>query len=131
MELEKLEDLSIGVILPYRAQVEQVKKRLSASEVLSQYTEHIDVNSVDAFQGQERDIIFISLVRSNSTGTIGFLKEYRRMNVAMTRARHRLVIVGDSATVGQDPFFQRMIEYIQAHGTYKSVYELDSLVDYS
>lgn len=130
MEREPLEGKSIGVILPYRAQVEQIRKRLANSDTLVLYLDQIDVNSVDAFQGQERDMIFISMVRSNHSGEIGFLKEYRRMNVAMTRARHRLVIVGDSATIGIDPFYGRMIDYIQNHGSYKSIYEFDSLMSY-
>jgi len=128
MEQESLEGLSIGVILPYRAQVEQVKKCIAGSDVLAPLISTIDVNSVDAFQGQERDVIFISLVRSNDAGEIGFLKEYRRMNVAMTRARQRLVIVGDSATVGIDPFFAKLIDYIQSNGEYKSVYEYQWLM---
>lgn len=130
MEREPLEGKSIGVILPYRAQVEQIRKRLAGSDALAPFLDQIDVNSVDAFQGQERDMIFISMVRSNHIGEIGFLKEYRRMNVAMTRARHRLVIVGDSSTIGNDPFYSRMIDYIQANGDYKSIYEFESLVNY-
>jgi len=130
MEREPLDGLSVGVILPYRAQVEQIKKRLPLSTALEHFQDSIDVNSVDAFQGQERDIIFISLVRSNHSGEIGFLKEYRRMNVAMTRARHRLVIVGDSATVGIDPFFGKLMDYIQANGEYKSIYEFESLIQF-
>ena len=130
MEEEKLDELSVGVILPYRAQVEVINKLLVQSDKLAPHLERIDVNSVDAFQGQERDVIFISLVRSNPNGEIGFLREYRRMNVAMTRARHRLVIVGDSSTIGIDPFFNKMLDYIQKHGTYQSVYELTSLMNF-
>lgn len=125
METEIVDGVSVGVILPYRAQVEVVKKRMKDSVALATHLERIDINSVDAFQGQERDMIFISLVRSNAKGEIGFLKEYRRMNVAMTRAKHKLVIVGDSATVGLDPYFGRMMDYIQKHGEYKSIYELE------
>ncbi|MEP0273000.1 AAA domain-containing protein [Ekhidna sp.] len=122
---DKPDGLSIGVIAPYKAQVEVLNKKVNESEEVASYREHININSVDAFQGQERDAIYISLTRSNSDGEIGFLKEYRRLNVAMTRARHRLVIVGDSATLGSDSFFTNLIEYVQKHGKYASVYELN------
>ncbi len=128
LEQESFEGLSVGIILPYRAQVEQINLRLKHSELLAPAMQYIDVNSVDAFQGQERDLIFISLVRSNPNGEIGFLKEYRRTNVAMTRARHRLVIVGDSSTIGTDPFFGKMIDYIQQNGSYQSIYELEGMM---
>jgi len=130
LQKEELNDLSIGVIAPYRAQTEILKKYLSASQELAMHSSQIDINSVDAFQGQERDLIYISLVRSNPHGEIGFLKEYRRMNVAMTRARHRLVIIGDSATVGQDGFFGALLDYVQQNGKYQSVYELHELMNY-
>jgi ATP-dependent RNA/DNA helicase IGHMBP2 len=86
--------------------------------------EQITINSVDAFQGQERDTICISLTRSNGTGEIGFLKEYRRMNVAMTRAKTRLIMVGDSATLGKDSFYNAVIDYAQSIGGYKSAFEI-------
>lgn len=121
---ENLDGRSIGVIAPYRAQVELLTKAINQADDLASIRTQIDINSVDAFQGQERDVILISLVRSNSTGEIGFLKEYRRTNVAMTRARFKLIIVGDSATVGQDSFFGDLLEYVQEHGKYRSVYEL-------
>ncbi|MEO9485562.1 MAG: AAA domain-containing protein [Ekhidna sp.] len=117
--------LSIGVIAPYKAQVGILTKKIKESKEIAQYDDNIDVNSVDAFQGQERDAVYISFTRSNMEGEIGFLKEYRRMNVAMTRARHRLVLVGDSATLGSDPFFNSLIEYCQKYGEYASVYELN------
>ena len=128
LQKESLYGLSVGVIAPYRAQTELLNKTLRKSEDLIKYLDQIDINSVDAFQGQERDIIYISLVRSNQEGVIGFLKEYRRMNVAMTRARHKLVIVGDSATIGQDTFFGELIDYVQRQGKYQSVYELDNIL---
>ena len=124
LEDEQLEGMSVGVIAPYKAQTELLRKLIEKSELLTPFRESIDVNSVDAFQGQERDVIYISLVRSNSEGEIGFLKEYRRMNVAMTRARVRLVLIGDSATLGHDPFFTKLIDYVQQHGLYESVYQL-------
>ena len=126
---DKPENLSIGVIAPYKAQVEQLVKEINHFPKLAIYREHININSVDAFQGQERDTIYISLTRSNDTGEIGFLKEYRRLNVAMTRAKHRLVLVGDSATLGSDKFFEDLIAYVQEHGEYRSVYELTDLVE--
>lgn len=127
---DELEGLSIGIIAPYRAQIEVITKLVNQSDELATIREQININSVDAFQGQERDVIYISLVRSNSKGEIGFLKEYRRLNVAMTRAKHRLVILGDSATLGSDPFFNELFEYVQENGTYESIYELDMQMNY-
>lgn len=126
---DDLEGLSIGVIAPYKAQVEVLKRMINQSKELAPIRENIDINSVDAFQGQERDVIYISLVRSNSKGEIGFLKEYRRLNVAMTRARERLVLVGDSGTLAGDRFFNAMLDYVQANGTYQSIYELLEFMD--
>ncbi|WP_420317056.1 IGHMBP2 family helicase [Ekhidna sp.] len=131
LEKEKLEGLSVGVIAPYKAQVEVLTHLLNQSEKLAHHREMIDINSVDAFQGQERDVIYISLVRSNNEGVIGFLKEYRRLNVAITRARHRLVIIGDSSTLGIDNFYSKLIEYIQINGHYASVYEYPELMEYT
>ncbi len=81
------------------------------------------MNTIDSFQGQERDIVYISLVRSNAGGDIGFLSDIRRMNVAMTRARKKLVIIGDSATLGGLPFYADFIAYAEALGTYQSAWE--------
>lgn len=120
---DKLDNLSVGIIAPYKAQVELLNRLLNESADLAVHRDRIAINSVDAFQGQERDVIYISLVRSNERGEIGFLKEYRRLNVAMTRAKHRLVLIGDSATLGSDPFYGKMLDYIQQKGTYHSVYE--------
>lgn len=107
---------SVGVISPYRAQVEMLESEFAQDK-------QIAVNTIDSFQGQERDVIYISLVRSNPDGEIGFLKDHRRMNVAMTRARKKLVIVGDSATLGNDPFYSRFLEYAESIGAYKSAWE--------
>jgi len=117
------EGMSIGIIAPYKAQVEVIRGIVNRSEALAPYRENISINTVDAFQGQERDVMYISLVRSNDKGEIGFLKEYRRMNVAMTRARYRLVMIGDSATLGGDPFYNKMLDYVQQYGKYSSVFE--------
>lgn len=116
-------DQTIGVIAPYKAQVEKLRELLRERKAFDAVRDQVVVNSVDAFQGQERDVICISLTRSNDKGEIGFLKEYRRMNVAMTRAKTRLIMVGDSATLGKDPFFNAVIDHVQAIGGYKSAFE--------
>lgn len=112
---------SIAIISPYREQVIHINKRLEEDEELKAID--ITVNTVDAFQGQERDVIYISLVRSNAKGEIGFLNDYRRINVAMTRARKKLIIVGDSATIGNHKFYEDFLEYCEAKGTYQSAWE--------
>ena len=81
------------------------------------------VQTIDGFQGQERDVMYISLVRSNTKSEIGFLTDNRRMNVAMTRARMKLVVVGDSGTIGNDKFYKAFLEYVEAEGTYRSAWE--------
>ncbi len=117
---------SIGIITPYSAQVERLIKLAEASEELSALASFITINTVDAFQGQERDVIAISLVRSNEKSEVGFLSDIRRTNVAITRAKKKLIMVGDSATLGAHPFYLELIEYMQQRGFYKSVYELDA-----
>ena len=87
------------------------------------YNASIAVNTIDSFQGQERDIVYISMVRSNSDGIIGFLSDIRRMNVAMTRARKKLVVIGDSATISGHRFYADFIAYAQAHNAYVSAWE--------
>lgn len=87
-------------------------------------TKHnITINTVDSFQGQERDLIYISLVRCNAKSEIGFLRDYRRMNVAMTRARKKLVVVGDSATFGHDAFYSGFLTYCEGINAYHSAWE--------
>ena len=108
-------NLSVGIISPYRAQVNLLKSKIENT--------HTTIETVDSFQGQERDIILISLVRSNTENEIGFLKDYRRMNVAMTRARFKLIIIGDSSTTGSDPFYSDLLEYAEKNGSYRSGYE--------
>ena len=83
----------------------------------------LSINTIDGFQGQERDVVYISLVRSNARAEIGFLSDYRRMNVAMTRARKQRVVVGDSATIGGDPFYRAFLEYCEAQGQYRTAWE--------
>jgi superfamily I DNA and/or RNA helicase len=118
------EQLTLGIITPYRAQVDHLNKLAEASPVLTPLKKLISINTVDAFQGQERDIIAISFVRSNNDGEVGFLGDIRRTNVAMTRARKKLIMVGDSATLGAHPFYLELIEFVQAKEFYRSAFEL-------
>ena len=108
------ERLDVGIISPYRAQVQYLRSLLKKSEYFKPFRGLISVNTVDGFQGQERDIIVISLVRSNDEGQIGFLRDLRRMNVAITRARMKLIILGDVNTLARHPFYRRLYEYIVA-----------------
>jgi len=85
------------------------------------------ISTIDSFQGQEMENIIVSLVRSNDNGEIGFLKDYRRMNVAITRAKEQLFVIGDSATIANDPFYSEFLSYIEKHGEYKTVWEFDLL----
>ena len=112
---------SIAVISPYKHQVDVLRELVLASEELKKY---VAVNTIDSFQGQERDAVFISMTRSNSENNIGFLSELRRMNVAMTRARKKLVVVGDSATLSQHSFYANFIAYADQNKAYKSAWEL-------
>ena len=107
------ESIDVGIISPYRAQVQYLKRLLKKYEFFKPYRRLISVNTVDGFQGQERDVILISLVRSNDEGQIGFLKDLRRMNVAMTRARMKLIILGDKNTMTKHPFYQKLWEYVE------------------
>ena len=108
------ESIDVGIISPYRAQVQYLKKLIKKYEFFKPYRRLISVNTVDGFQGQERDVILISLVRSNDEGQIGFLKDLRRMNVAMTRARMKLIILGNKDTMTQHPFYKKLWEYVEA-----------------
>ena len=108
------ESIDVGIISPYRAQVQYLKKLIKKYEFFKPYRRLISVNTVDGFQGQERDVILISLVRSNDEGQIGFLKDLRRMNVAMTRARMKLIILGNKETMTQHPFYKKLWEYVEA-----------------
>ena len=118
----------MAVIAPYRAQVDALNRCIDdACSGDLDLRNRIECSTVDAFQGQERDVVFISLTRSNAAGEIGFLKEYRRMNVAMTRAKHHLVVIGDGATVGQDAFYAQLFEASEARGFYRSAWEWMSM----
>ena len=112
---------SIGIISPYREQVEYITDALQEYPLLKDRP--ITVITIDGFQGQEREVIYISLVRSNSKSQIGFLKDTRRMNVAMTRARKLLVIIGDSGTIGRDKFYEKFLNYEEEHGLYRTAWE--------
>ncbi len=133
---------SIGILSPYREQVIQLETLFRQDALLSLLMAGqgetaapeapawhgrpeplITVNTIDGFQGQERDIIYISLVRSNPKGDIGFLQDYRRMNVAMTRARKMLVVLGDSATISKSKFYQAFLDYCSRQGEYRTAWE--------
>lgn len=105
------EKIDIGLISPYKAQVHHLRRIIKADSFFKPYREAITVNTVDGFQGQERDVIVVSLVRANDAGQIGFLRDLRRMNVAMTRARMKLIIMGNAATLTRHPFYRRLYQY--------------------
>ena len=115
-ETESLNPLVTAIISPYSGQV------TAAKEVLSK---PLRISTIDSFQGQEKENIIVSLVRSNDDGDIGFLKDYRRMNVAITRAKEQLYVIGDSATIGADAFYNAFLTYIEQHGTYRTVWEFE------
>lgn len=106
------ESIDVGIISPYRAQVQLLRKELRKREFFRPYRHLLTVNTVDGFQGQERDIILISLVRSNDGVDIGFLRDLRRMNVAITRTRMKLIILGSSETMTSHPFYKKLYEYV-------------------
>jgi superfamily I DNA and/or RNA helicase len=106
----------VAVIAPYAAQVRHLRERLAVSG--------LEVDTVDGFQGREKEAVVVSLVRSNADGEIGFLADVRRMNVAFTRARRKLIVIGDSATVSRHPFYQRFLEYLEGIGAYRTVWEI-------
>lgn len=107
------ERIDVGLISPYKAQVQYLRQLIKKDTFFKPYRLAITINTVDGFQGQERDVILISLVRANEEGQIGFLNDLRRMNVAMTRARMKLIILGDVSTLTQHPFYRKLYEYIE------------------
>lgn len=117
--------ITMGIITPYSAQVDQLHKLAEASAILEPLHRLVTINTVDAFQGQERDVIAIGFVRSNDNGEVGFLSDIRRTNVAMTRARRKLIMIGDSATLSAHPFYMDLLEFVQKEGFYISAFELD------
>jgi superfamily I DNA and/or RNA helicase len=118
--------LTIGVIAPYRAQINCLKDAIEINEQLNGLLQQrlLSVGTVDSFQGQERDIIAISLTRSNHSGDIGFLSDIRRMNVGMTRARRKLLLVGDSSTLSVHPFFKELLAFVQRIGGHRTAWEI-------
>ena len=116
IETESLDPNLTAFISPYSGQV------ATAKEVLPK---QMRISTIDSFQGQEKEIIILSLVRSNDDGDIGFLKDYRRMNVAITRAKEQLFVIGDSATIGADPFYNAFLTYIEKYGNYRTVWEFE------
>ena len=107
------ERIDVGIISPYRAQVQYLRQLVKKQEFFKPYRRLISINTVDGFQGQERDIIMISLVRANDDGQIGFLRDLRRMNVAITRARMKLIILGDTSTLTRHPFYRKLYQFIE------------------
>jgi superfamily I DNA and/or RNA helicase len=118
------EKIRLGIITPYSAQVDRLEHLAENSTILEPIHSLISINTVDAFQGQERDVIAISFVRSNDKGEEGFLADVRRTNVAMTRAKKKLLMVGDSATLASNEFYAELIEFLQEKGFYMSAYSL-------
>ncbi|MDF2432006.1 MAG: hypothetical protein JWP44_1637 [Mucilaginibacter sp.] len=114
---------TVAVISPYKEQIRILKELVQNSEPLQVYADKIAVNTIDSFQGQERDIVYISMTRSNTTRDIGFLSDTRRMNVAMTRARKKLVVIGDSSTLANFPFYNDFIAYAEQANGYQSAWE--------
>jgi len=114
IESENIDLLRTAFISPYSGQVTAAKETLP---------KQMRISTIDSFQGQEQETIILSLVRSNDDGDIGFLKDYRRMNVAITRAKEQLFVIGDSATIGADAFYNSFLSYIEKHGTYRTVWE--------
>jgi ATP-dependent RNA/DNA helicase IGHMBP2 len=114
---------AIGVIAPYQQQILLLKELMQSTEELTAYAKHITINTVDSFQGQERDVIYLGLTRSNAERNIGFLADIRRMNVAMTRAKQKLVVIGDSATLSRLPFYNDFIAYAEQKQAYQSAWE--------
>ena len=118
--LTRIQDdrVDFGIISPYRAQVRLIRRLLKWQKFFRRLYRQISVGTVDGFQGQERDVIIISMVRDNDQGTIGFLNDLRRMNVAITRARMKLIIVGNAETLSRHRFYAQLIEHVQAHGDF-------------
>jgi superfamily I DNA and/or RNA helicase len=117
------QNISIGIISPYKEQIELLKEKLVDFDYSGFPVSELAVKTIDGFQGEERDVIYISLVRSNEHSEIGFLSDIRRMNVALTRAKKKLVVVMDTSTIGNHPFYKSFIEYCEKNNFYKSAWE--------
>ncbi|MET0393334.1 MAG: AAA domain-containing protein [Chitinophagaceae bacterium] len=122
LEAESLDPAASALISPYSGQVLAAKETLFTPGSGPGW---LRISTVDSFQGQEKETIIVSLVRSNEDGDIGFLKDYRRMNVAITRAKEQLFVIGDSATIGADPFYNAFLTYVEQQGTYRTVWEFE------
>jgi ATP-dependent RNA/DNA helicase IGHMBP2 len=118
---------TIAIISPYKQQVLYLQELLADHPLLLQHKGKISINTIDSFQGQERDIVYISMARSNAEGNVGFLIDVRRMNVAMTRARKKLIVIGDSATLSSIPFYADFIAYAEAKNAWQSCWEFADL----
>ena len=116
LETEMLNPARTAFISPYNGQVAAAKEALP---------KEMRISTIDSFQGQEKEIIILSLVRSNEDGDIGFLKDYRRMNVAITRAKEQFFVIGDSATIGGDAFYNSFLTYVEKYGSYRTVWEFE------
>lgn len=115
------ERIDFGIITPYRGQARLIRRLLKMQHYFRRLRRHISVGTVDGFQGQERDVIAISLVRSNGNGQIGFLRDLRRMNVAMTRARMKLIIIGNAETLSHHRFYRELAEHVRRHGDFITI----------
>jgi superfamily I DNA and/or RNA helicase len=118
-----LPSISIGIISPYKEQREWLRDNIGHLSLDKSKVSELSVKTIDGFQGEERDVIYISLVRSNEKQEIGFLSDLRRMNVAITRARKKLVVIGDSSTIGSSPFYSSFLEYCEKKGLYRTAWE--------
>jgi ATP-dependent RNA/DNA helicase IGHMBP2 len=119
----ELPNINIGIISPYKEQREWLMENIADAELDKSKVSSLNIKTIDGFQGEERDVIYISLVRSNEKHEIGFLNDLRRMNVAITRAKKKLVVIGDSATIGSSSFYQQFLEYCEKHGLYRTAWE--------
>ncbi len=122
-QYKEADPITVGIISPYKEQVEWMKEEFGNYGLENEKIQHLSIKTIDGFQGEERDVIYISLVRSNDDQEIGFLSDLRRMNVALTRAKKKLVVIGDSATIGSNPYYKQFIEYCESQGFYKSAWE--------
>jgi ATP-dependent RNA/DNA helicase IGHMBP2 len=118
---------TIGIISPYKQQVLLLQELMREHELMLKYRHKISVNTIDSFQGQERDIVYISMTRSNTDNNVGFLTDTRRMNVAMTRARKKLIVIGDGSTLSSIPFYEGFIAYAEANNAWQSCWEFSDL----
>ena len=119
------ESLSIGIIAPYKSQIETLHEQFQETDLPQEIKNNCSIKTIDGFQGEERDIIYISFVRSNDKGEIGFLSDIRRTNVALTRARKKLVMIGDSATLANHKFYKELIDYCENQNCYTSAWEFN------